>query len=269
MEFSPYLVLRVKQVMLGLCHPPISRISIGFFWPFVLFSLQFHLTVQILDNECHVQYSSLLRIFWILVRWILDHCLERLVWGFHVFRTFLSSFLSLLVRCCGGVCWFQNTCSNNNDVGSPLYFEQIRTDFCQRFVRNLMVLDGFCIVGMPHNLISYLLFQQSCLTDGLACDFVFSIPRLPWCRILRISRRSIKGTMVCCPLRRSPSSYGIIELWWWYCLRQGSCLRRCSGHPAEFWCRSFCTFVCHPLLFHWLVSAESFHWLGKKTSWNR
>ena len=84
----------------------------------------------------------LLRIFWFLARWILDYCLKRLVWGFHVLRTLL---LSTLVKYCWGVCRFQNTWSNSPKQWGrfSLYFEQVRTDFCQRFVKDLMVLELF------------------------------------------------------------------------------------------------------------------------------
>ena len=79
--------------------------------------------------------------------------------------------LPLLVRCCWWVCWFQNSWGNSPQqwVRFSLVFwigpYRFLSRVCQKSHGYWVVqhLDGFCIVGMPHNLISYLLFQHSCL----------------------------------------------------------------------------------------------------------
>ena len=112
-ECFPCLVQCIRLAMLSICRPLISGILIGSFLQFVCFSLSCHLMAQILGSWYQVQSPSLLRLFWILARRIPDHCQKRLVRGFRILRTLLSYALSQLVRCCWGVCWFQNTWSNN------------------------------------------------------------------------------------------------------------------------------------------------------------
>ena len=68
---------------------------------------------------------------------------------------------------------------HNNEVGSTLYFEQVRTDFCQRFVRSLVVLEWFTI--LPHNLISCLLCQHSCLARRVIVWYVTLFFQIPGC----------------------------------------------------------------------------------------
>ena len=105
---------------------------------------------------------------------------------------------------------------------------------------------------------SAIMFDQKC--DCLACDFVLLIPS--WCRILRISSRSAKGTMICWT-SRSQSWYVTTELW-----RQRPSLRWCSGHPAEIWCRSFCSvssFVASVTSFWRLLSLIGTEDITKRT----
>ena len=117
---------------------------------------------------------------------------EKTSLGFHILRTLLSSSLSLLVRCCWGVCWFQNTWNNSpQERGwfSPIFWRgpyRLLSKVCQESHGSWVVqhFDGFYIISMPHNLISYLLCQHSCLARRVIVWPVFSIPRWPWCRIL-------------------------------------------------------------------------------------
>ena len=140
------------------------------------------------------------------MRLIVDHCLKRLVWGFHVLQTLLSSSLSLLVRYCWGVCWFQNTWSNSPQQWgrfSPVFWTgpyRLLSKVCQESRGSWVVqhFDSFCIVDMPHNLIPYLLCQHLCLArrvivwpmtlffqfpDGLGvgfCTFPIGVLRALW-----------------------------------------------------------------------------------------
>ena len=136
----------------------------GVFLQLVWLSLPCNSIGQILSNWYRVQNPTLLRIFWILTRRIPDHFLKGLVWRFHVLRTLISYTLSLLVRCSWGVCWFQNTWSNNPQQWgrfSPVFLTglfQLLSMVCLEScgLWEVQHLDSFCIVGIPHSLISYL-----------------------------------------------------------------------------------------------------------------
>ena len=130
-------------------------------------------------------------------------------------------------------------------------------------------LDGFCIFGIFHNLISYPLSQHSCLARGV----------IVWPVILFFQFPGGLGVGFCAFPGGVLRALWLVGFWEEAHLGMWS-LSYCDGMvwdrgrvwndvPAILQRFDVVVFiVCHPFLFQLLVSSESFHWLGEKTSRN-
>lgn len=70
---------------------------------------------------------------------------EKTSLGISCHANIFSYVISLLVRGYRGFCWSQSIWSNNPQQSS-LDLEQVRTNFCPKFVKDLMVCDGFVLL---------------------------------------------------------------------------------------------------------------------------